>query len=763
MLINALVSAQFLAPIQAIGEATAEVVPILGASIAESTQAFTEAFQQEDAEGAYQAWTKIQQTLDGLPQGKRDAIETKAGLGLRRFANVEAFRGTFYSGLLVKQRSHAETHNGQFDFSTLTKETVALMTDEEKIAISEQFLDAVEAISFQVLDAIDQLQEDDIAGLKKINEYYQKQKTRMISLKPIFSSETSAVDKQWSSYLFSSGEQVSTAVANKLAMLIMAFEHPEKSFGQPEEEYARTQKVVIQPILGENGYVVSPARRELARNVMNWIERNFPRRDWDEGKLVVRNNTGLVWNGQRSGFEPTLWPPDPDNDIVFKRYLKILGWKMEVPHNPIEESGEEIVAIIVFGGNTYTESAGLGPLRTRHGWFELSALTPEDVAKLNTQEQIKLAKQLFDAIYDLCEVNRINLKDLPENDLQGLERIIKAFKQELNRLHTLFPQPEDKQLTLLMRALYNSSKQLPTVILMEMENTREDIKRGQRKWGESMDLIPFPTAFSVMQLADDSYHVRFDKQQLANHALEVARSYALEDGKWEYIPSRYWTLKLSSEQWGKIDKDPMLMTMLSVLGWTVEYEILADHILMRIEFFIPEPPPPGLPAEKIPPEVSEKELSALAFRAASGNIDARIRLSDIAVGKSVMSAIAKRLIDSLDQGKLISPAASLFPTFESFRDGFNNFYFFFTEYPANIEQPNFKRQSAVFQRFQKENPELESQLTRFCTQQLFGNPEETLFNPDKLEPILLDLYRAYQIMASYEDLLPKDNPRYLMQ
>ena len=128
-----------------------------------------------------------------------------------------------------------------------------------------------------------------------------------------------------------------------------------------------------------------------------------------------------------------------------------------------------------------------------------------------------------------------------------------------------------------------------------------------------------------------------------------------------------------------------------------------------------------------------------------------------------MSAKAKALIDALDKGELKSPAASLFPTFESFEEGFNNFYFFFTKYPAHIEQPNFKRQSAVFQRFQKENPELENQLTRFCTQQLFGDPEETFFDSDKLEPILPDLYRAYQIMASYADLLPKDNPRYLMQ
>lgn len=108
----------------------------------------------------------------------------------------------------------------------------------------------------------------------------------------------------------------------------------------------------------------------------------------------------------------------------------------------------------------------------------------------------------------------------------------------------------------------------------------------------------------------------------------------------------------------------------------------------------------------------------------------------------------------------LTAAARKFPTFTSFIEpkllnishktfrkisAHNNFYLYFcnsTKIPACIY-----RQREVFTRFQAQHPNLETQITSYVTFHM----EERDFQ--FIEPLL---YQAYQIMASYEDLVGED-------
>lgn len=120
-----------------------------------------------------------------------------------------------------------------------------------------------------------------------------------------------------------------------------------------------------------------------------------------------------------------------------------------------------------------------------------------------------------------------------------------------------------------------------------------------------------------------------------------------------------------------------------------------------------------------------------------------------------------------------TPQSRLFPTFESFRQRgtssppYNNFihYFKAVEIPEEVrgdpivvQMMMSKRGQPLFARFAEEQPELEKRLTEWVTRWA-KDPRLTSEKP--LAAIESSLYRAYKIMASYDDLLVGKPARYL--
>lgn len=475
---------------------------------------------------------------------------------------------------VARQRVHRQAR-GRFDFAVMTPAVVATMKRSEKIAAAEQFLSEIENLAVLTLKEIRTLPTNghQMEVLQKIHDHFKAEAERLEKLAPDF--ESHSPDAFWVEVLFASGRQIYISLLSRIEQMILS---GEISISFPLQHVRR--------VLGLNGYKIQRSKKELAQALMLWLERNFPVRRWENGRLKCVNRTGLILRGH-DFFHPQ-WPPHL-RDATLKRYLKMLGWKMNVK-TTFEGDVEELKVTLDFGETTFSSPEPKAWLRRKSGKFEVAALTPDDVAALSDEEKLALAKQLVPAMQELCQFNFYNIVQLSAGDREGLRRLSDTLEEEHLRLLDLFPTFSDPRRRELMKNLSFSAKQLPENILSSMKMALTSLEEGE-SWEEAIGDILLP---------DKKREHILDREEGKGYRMDIARnllsvkltSWLLLSAKRTEWEGDVWVVTLpkaadtSTNLFWPVDpeKNLELRAYLEVLGWTMGVEAEESGYVVKLDF-----------------------------------------------------------------------------------------------------------------------------------------------------------------------------------
>lgn len=470
----------------------------------------------------------------------------------------------------------------------LSAENIGRLPIQTLSAIAKSFPGKIETAARHTVAAIHALRKGDAEELDRICDGFKNWLDRWETIQTGIRSTQkpgSEAEMEWLHTLFSSANQLGISLFEKMArtrLLLNRGEHWDNAV-RPLAQFRFLHRVRV---AGTYGYSVPRTHTELAQVVINWLERNCPeRRVNDEGKIEFYNRTGFLFSGNFH-FHPQ-WPPNR-RDIHLRRFLKTLGWKIQVQNRSV---GGDLLHVIVldFGSSAIRPRSPSNKLRRAPGIYEVTAFTPTDVERLNSRQKLLFARQLLRTIREMCQLMEFNRAHLEKGNVMGLSRLTETLAMESKRFTRLFPHFSDPSCAALMRHFKLAAiDNYVAGILAAMRDAVKQIENGAG-WEETLKTI-FPFHEVRKENIEGDFDLEVDRMRLPLATLLVqslrpaAESSQIENGIWTLRFRRPPTAGFLTIWPPAPADDPPLKTLLAVLGWRMKVETTPDGVTVQITF-----------------------------------------------------------------------------------------------------------------------------------------------------------------------------------
>ncbi|MDP2599546.1 MAG: ATP-binding protein [Deltaproteobacteria bacterium] len=445
-------------------------------------------------------------------------------------------------------------------WQTVSVGEIDSLSPEQQIGFAEDVFNWVYAQSITLYQQLQSLEKDDLQGWEKTYREFDEKMKKLDEWACL--TETSPVVKLYRALWTAIGQvayaQIDVGIAlKKLQEKKIGWDAAKKMLRDPEE--------IVKRKLQNDGTFYHGSSRgfvELEDTLFAWLDANFSYR------LRLSDGWKFVGRAERTpknvqNFKPASWPPDPENDLWFKSYLKLLGWKMKTDVN---ENGGVTVRLIA----------------------------PNSIPK---EEIPPLAKKLAEEIRELLLGNERVLRPLLTHE--GLRTQKELFDKEFRRLARLFPQSEDRHLNEVMFKIQSGLKQIAAIIVTGMDLGAEEADTGRATLEEALEEIPvYPFPAEEMGVGDTgTLPVDFLFKELATALVELlqfrkpAEIWDAKNKSWFLTYDLSETEKVKHSEIGnpfhdfpwppKPEKQPALQLVLDLLGW--ELNIIEETQTLLIE------------------------------------------------------------------------------------------------------------------------------------------------------------------------------------
>lgn len=378
----------------------------------------------------------------GLEEGSDEAMSValRKLSGEQQQASITRFQEKFKHPReqIVLQRSF-HRKQGQFDTATLTPAVVDIMHREEKVQIAENFMTEVEKRIAYAQRSVQALSSNDIQRLRRIHQNFVETGNHLMSLQPKFANPA---DNLWCQALYASGVQVLSFQGTLEVALRRLESSIDISWSEVIQKILAFPLEVEIPLLGAVNLRIRHTHKELAESLIDWLKINFPTQWFKGGKFLFGNDTGFPTPTNHHSLAIP-WPPNP-KDLFLQRTLAVLGWKMDVRQ---QQAGMTVSLDI---GTVTPEAADSSWVwkRKESGEFELAALNYVDTLSMDEEAIENLKDQLAATAENLCLFIETRLYELDRGDKRGLEKLLKWFDREAERILFLFPRSRDQYYSL---------------------------------------------------------------------------------------------------------------------------------------------------------------------------------------------------------------------------------------------------------------------------------------------------------------------------
>ena len=210
-----------------------------------------------------------------------------------------------------------------FVLAALTPEIAAKMNPEEQVILGRQIVRALYKMCGINSAHIEELENGDIVGLRRLYKALEAETKRLSGLFPIPKDprlKALMADLKTSSLQLPAGVAMSMSAAKG-----------NKSQIVPYHLLNETK------LAEKRGYRVDGTKVELADNLVMWLRERGPKESWEDAAWVLDYSNGAAIDRKRGSALAlhSPWPPDPENDIVLQTYLEVLGWRMVQSENKI--------------------------------------------------------------------------------------------------------------------------------------------------------------------------------------------------------------------------------------------------------------------------------------------------------------------------------------------------------------------------------------------------------------------------------------------